>query len=304
MSQRVENTSPPAKPRLILHAGTPKTGTTTLQVCFHQNRQTLINQGILYPAAGIEPNAVPPKHQWLVDVLLNADENRFEKYMEDVLSEWKRYPRVHTIFLSTEGIYNHWWDYPQTAKSLLKSLDRYFDVTVWVVFRNPRSFAGSYYCQVVKNPKFPLVSCYSTSDSIDEVMEDPTFARIFQYGDFVRSIEALFGRPLVLATKYEDGDTLEQARQILGFGENLIKPVARENSGLSAISLDLARQINRRSIDPINRQRCIDMIREIDKFLGPEDRQTAIPDAVKVRIDNLVQSSREFLRDRYNIVWD
>lgn len=39
----------PMKKRLILHAGLPRTGTTTIQNFLHQNRSVLMEQGIWYP---------------------------------------------------------------------------------------------------------------------------------------------------------------------------------------------------------------------------------------------------------------
>lgn len=45
------------KPKIILHIGINKTGTTSLQHFFSQNRQALIKNGLLYPATGIHDHA-------------------------------------------------------------------------------------------------------------------------------------------------------------------------------------------------------------------------------------------------------
>lgn len=42
--------STPARPRVILHVGIPKTGTSALQVAFVRNRELLAEHGILYPS--------------------------------------------------------------------------------------------------------------------------------------------------------------------------------------------------------------------------------------------------------------
>jgi len=39
----------PAKLKLIIHAGTPKTGTTSLQTYLHKKQRKLRGKGILYP---------------------------------------------------------------------------------------------------------------------------------------------------------------------------------------------------------------------------------------------------------------
>ena len=43
-------------PRVLIHAGTHKTGTTSLQALFTQHRKTLRERGILYPLTGVLPN--------------------------------------------------------------------------------------------------------------------------------------------------------------------------------------------------------------------------------------------------------
>ena len=43
-------------PRLILHTGTHKTGTTSLQKAFHSNRAHLARHGVLYPETGLPPS--------------------------------------------------------------------------------------------------------------------------------------------------------------------------------------------------------------------------------------------------------
>ncbi|KRF16762.1 hypothetical protein ASG90_10985 [Nocardioides sp. Soil797] len=42
--------STPARPRVILHVGIPKTGTSALQVAFVRNRELLAEHGIIYPS--------------------------------------------------------------------------------------------------------------------------------------------------------------------------------------------------------------------------------------------------------------
>lgn len=49
--------------KLILHAGTPKSGTTSLQFFMAKNRKELKEKGILYPDHFLK-NVYAPKHQW------------------------------------------------------------------------------------------------------------------------------------------------------------------------------------------------------------------------------------------------
>jgi hypothetical protein len=306
MSQKVENTVPPAKPRLILHAGTPKTGTSTLQVFLHQYHQPLIDLGILYPGVGIEPQAKPPKHQWIVDNLLSGDAPRFLANQKLLLTELSSHPHIHTIVLSTEGIYNHWWDYSDFAKSLLKGMDEFFDVSVWVVFREQLSFAKSLYGQVLKNPKISTMACcacYGTADPLERVIDNPYFSRNLRYADFVRSMETLFGRPVVVATKYETADSITQARGLLGIHQDVGQATDNVNISPGEIGLDMLRRINKLELHPAERIRYVEMIKEIDAVIGTEDNEQKISAEVKSKVALLAEPSKAYLKARYNIEW-
>jgi len=292
------------KPRLILHVGTPKTGTTTLQFFLHQYHQTLSDLGILYPSAGIQPQGNKPKHQWIVNDLLSGDETRFLANQKLLLAELSSHLHIHMVVLSVEGIYNRWWDFSDAAKSLLSKMGQFFEVTVWVVFREPLSFAQSLYGQAVKNPKSPRFPFCGTSDPLEMVIDDPSFSRNLRYADFVRSVESLFGSPVVLATKYEAADIIDQAMGILGIDQRIGQPLEKKNLSLSEIGLEMARRINRLNIDSIERERYIDTIRELDGLIGKEDNEHQASDEVKSRVHELAKESREYLKGRYNIAWD
>jgi len=102
--------------RIILHAGTPKTGTTSLQIVLDQYREVLAQRGLLYPRAMVAPGAaanrsynVKPKHQWLVDDLMADNPARFADDIASVLGQMPS--NINTLVLSTEGLFNHWWDF-------------------------------------------------------------------------------------------------------------------------------------------------------------------------------------------------
>ena len=71
--------------KIILHAGTPKTGTTSLQLFLHTHHDALLDRGILYPRAGIAPPP-EPKHQWMIGDLMSGDISHFTATLEAALS--------------------------------------------------------------------------------------------------------------------------------------------------------------------------------------------------------------------------
>ncbi|WP_282167763.1 hypothetical protein [Shewanella japonica] len=70
--------------RVIIHIGTEKTGTTSIQKCLQKNRQTLAKQGIIYPHIGSRDDA----HFDLVNALHPLDNNgRYMEFLPEVEHE-------------------------------------------------------------------------------------------------------------------------------------------------------------------------------------------------------------------------
>jgi len=295
---------PNAKPKLILHAGTTKTGTSSLQAFMHRFRRELIDNGILYSGVGIEPDSLQPKHQWIVSNLLMGDESLFLTHRDLVLEELSNYSNVRTVVLSTEGVYNHWWTFSDAARMLLKSLQQSFEVVVWVVFREPLSYVQSLYGQIVQNPKSPLISCYATSEPLETVINDPWFSSQLQYADFIRSIESLFDIPLVVATRYEDSGIINQAMKILKIDRQITGLEGQVNLSLGEISLELIRRLNLVTVDPLERERFVGMIRILDPVIRREEDKPVISDFVKSKVEEISRASKDYLRARYRIDWE
>ena len=99
---------------LILHVGTPKTGTTSLQLYLAKKQRKLAKKGILYP--NCTHNSDAPKHQWFEKNLVRIHPQNFLDNFAEILKAVDE--NTHTILLSSEGIYNHWWDFPAESKAL------------------------------------------------------------------------------------------------------------------------------------------------------------------------------------------
>ncbi|MCK5870613.1 MAG: hypothetical protein KAG45_08235, partial [Methyloprofundus sp.] len=119
--------------KLIIHAGTPKTGTTSLQTYLDKRQRKLRGKGILYPH-NLESlqNPSAPKHQWFEKNLVTTHLENFLENFKNIISQVKK--DTHTIILSSEGIYNYWWDFPDESKDILCELGKLFDIEIWVWF--------------------------------------------------------------------------------------------------------------------------------------------------------------------------
>jgi len=230
------------KIKLIIHVGTPKTGTTSLQTYLDKKQRKLRGKGILYPHS-LEKlkNTTAPKHQWFEKNLVTANLESFLENFKNIISQVKK--DTHTIILSSEGIYNYWWDFPEESKETLCELSKLFDIEVWVWFREPLAFIESYYKQCIRNPKIESNPCYGKDLSFAEMLEFKWFSRHLNYQGFVTECQTLFGENNVSVFNYE-ADVVQEVMQKLGLATLHDNPTPRKNKSLNSVSIELLRMIN------------------------------------------------------------
>lgn len=145
--------------KLILHVGTPKTGTTSIQTYLDKKQRKLRGRGILYPHnLKSFHNANAPKHQWFEKNLVTTHLTHFLENFKNIIAQVKE--DTHTIILSSEGIYNYWWDFSAEAKAILKELGKLFDIEIWAWFAEPLVFIENFYRQCIRNPQIDNNPCY------------------------------------------------------------------------------------------------------------------------------------------------
>jgi len=152
----------------IVHIGTNKTGSTSLQAALAENRDALRQQGFCYPKTGTLPTQRWRKHAGLRFALAPHmpahpskltrtlgidDETQRQHYRErlidGLLKEIHAAPAPHTVILSDEDYVNAAGRRP--VNQLLEFLLEHFDrVTVIVYVRKLRPFLRSYYSQKIK----------------------------------------------------------------------------------------------------------------------------------------------------------
>jgi hypothetical protein len=229
--------------KLIIHAGTPKTGTTSIQSYLDKNQRKLRGKGILYPH-NIDriKNPHAPKHQWFEKNLVTTHVDYFLENFKNIIAQITE--DIHTIVLSSEGIYNYWWDFPAASTALLSELRHHFDAEVWVWFREPLAFIEDFYKQCMRNPRVDSNPCYGRDLSFSEMLDIKWFSQHLDYQGFVNDCQALFGEEKVLAFQYE-GDVVQELKQKLGVATPHDNSSPRLNNSLDTTAIALLRVINR-----------------------------------------------------------
>lgn len=261
--------------RLILHAGAPKTGTSSLQRHLGTHRRELAKAGWWYP----EPSDTPePKHQQINSLLRRGDSTGFAKFIEDALLGMP--DDAHTIVLTTEGIFNHWWDYGIEAKGVLRTLAALFDFELCVWFRQPDEFAAALYAQYLRNPRRPsesMANVYGRDIDFTEAMADGWFRNHLDFLGFYREAQALFGARRVKAFRFA-GDTVAAFTRHYDL-KRLPENAERRNTSLGRAGVDLMRIANRYALDDDAQARVADLVRDIDHTVGERSATFRLADA-------------------------
>ena len=271
----------PPNTRLILHGGTPKTGTTTLQFFWDEHREDMLKEGILYGEN--DGVSYAPKHQWMVSSLEARDYEGFLRHF-DAATRRRKDTDIHTVILSTEGIYNHWWDYSDEAKNFLRILGKYFDLKIWIWLREPISFAESLYRQYLKNPRIKEVDCYGRDLSLDEMMQDVWFVNHLDYLGFLQECHELFGAQGIKVFEMQK-DVIETICEELNLNVEREK-VHRHNEKLDCTLIDVLRVFNRHEIPNKEKSKLVDILYGIEEQFGKyfSDRKLCNGNSRKIEI--------------------
>ncbi|EPX75545.1 glycosyltransferase family 2 protein [Salipiger mucosus] len=154
-------TSPRAerpRPRLILHAGATKTGSSSLQKFLEINRFRLLHDhGVYYPMTGLENGRGPrgmrtSGHAALIGNLLNG-QDRVLDMLDEELDQLTRVPE--TVILSAENILSaRFWERGNVTGRLAPHLgpEHFSEVTVLAFLRAPVDWLESMYGECIASP--------------------------------------------------------------------------------------------------------------------------------------------------------
>ena len=231
------------KPRLVLHVGQTKTGSTHIQHFLEQNRPALLRAGVWVPDTGLFWQETRPHKQaghgnLTREVVTGGQE--FRDHLEAALA--LAGGRIHTVILSSEAFFlnrraalipDHFPDYP---------------VEVIGYFRRQDDWANSQYAEFVAGGAMGRVEV-PFANWVDE----PITRERLDYHAYCQMWAARLGDDRVHARLYDrdrlkNGDVISDLLETLGLGalDDLPRPDRREANDLpfNAAHVQLLREIN------------------------------------------------------------
>ncbi len=251
----------PRRLKLVLHAGTPKTGTKALQAALYRHVEALAQVGVWYPPARVDPEQ--KKHQFLVALLIAGDGAGLAEAFEEIVRSAP--PQTRTIVLSTEGLYQHWWDFAPESKAMLHHLASLLDLEVWACFREPVAFAITQHAQLLRNPR-QFAPAYGLDAGLDEMLDDEWFVQRLDYLGFVFELQELIGNGKVRLFRYGP-DIVDRVFGALGAPSSgdtttLVNPSLRQPG------VDLMRIVNRYDLPAEQKYAAAALVMELDTLVG------------------------------------
>lgn len=180
-------------PRVVIHIGASKTGSTFLQTLFDRNRPALLRQGIWYPEKGLLRHGGRPQKQGGHALLLSAaksGDRRMRRFLADVPQQSDG---IHTILLSSEAFFLD----PRGPELLDMFPGAQCNVVVYL--RRQDDWANSQYHELVAGGAVGRV----TAD-IGTWLRDPETRRLLDYRNVLGAWAARVGRDNVIVRPYDE----------------------------------------------------------------------------------------------------
>jgi hypothetical protein len=258
-----------------------------------RRREWLAERGFLYPQTDGGPS---PRHQWMVRALLGPDEETLHRQLNDAID--RATSKFHTIVLSSEGVFNHWWDFSREGRRALRRLSERFEVEIWVWFREPISFARSLYVQMLRNPPMPEVPCYGSTATLEQMLKDSWFCKHLDYIGFIKDANELLAAGRVVPYAYT-GDTVAEFFNALGLPSPPVR--LNENRSLGALAADLLRVLNQHTLTREERENAIMLISQIDA--GVSSHPLFLTRETESTILSMTAESVSALQAEYGLSW-
>ncbi|PHP26819.1 capsular polysaccharide export protein, LipB/KpsS family [Limimaricola cinnabarinus] len=262
------------RPRLILHLGATKTGSTLLQHLLDDNRAELLRAGIWYPEVGLFwQEDRPHKQAGHARFMEAAAQGTLElrQHILDGLALMKG--RIHTIILSSEAFFLN-------PKSL--ALPEYFEdfPTEMVVYlRRQDEWANSQYAEFVAGG-----AINAKKSRFSTWLQEAETRACLDYGRLVRNWESLLSKDALHVRRYQrvrggSWSITDDFAETAGLPQIAALPAPlrqkHNDARLSAAHVELIRQFNKRSFP--HKKAYLNFIEDVVSGLNAWRRDKGLP---------------------------
>lgn len=239
----------------LLHIGPHKTGTTTVQAAFHQNREVLAAQGVHYAGSTGHPMVAAmaaATGKALATSQLSAGLERWHELVEEVAASEARATVVSSEFFSEAS--------PERIRGILDDLDA--DRTHVVVTLRPiiRILASQWQQYMQNRPAIKYDDSLGYEEWLDAILNHPderavtpSFWKRHRHDELIRTWADIVGPDRMTVVVVDESDKKMLVRsfeEMLGLTEGTLEPrELSSNRSLTLAEVQMLRAFNRRYLD-------------------------------------------------------
>ena len=243
--------------RLFLHVGLPKTGSTSMQKWFLDNRTALAAQGLCYP---IDPPLHNYKQGYTVLALKVGDMAPLRAALDQA--------GASDVLLSNEGLSNHFLDFPAEALAAFRTLTADIaealaafrtltaDIAVIVIgfHRDPDRWLRSYHRQAVLNPRNNASELWGTSQDLAQIRAHYRIKRLLDHDRLAKDMAQGVGADAVHMLNFDDPAAFTRMLGVMDVPDLSDIPLPRINETLPDWAITMMQRINAQEPDNPARQ--------------------------------------------------
>ena len=175
---------------LVIHIGTLKTGTTSLQNFLFNNRDALKNEGWAYPTfSEVKDVSLKKNGKLLLLSYLQKNDDLFDKCMQHIL----KYLRNFNVIISSEDF----WFLNDIETFFSKVIKYYGNIKILAYIRRQDQYLESLYNQFIK-------SVTNETRNLESFIEYAEKNKLANYLDKLMKLESIFDNNLIVR-RYEKG---------------------------------------------------------------------------------------------------
>lgn len=265
---------------LVLHIGTPKTGTTALQKFLYANRDILQKYGWSYPytadiavGGNVRVKTKNGAGLYRKDIILDTKATNWLKFWDYILKELENY----NVIISAEEISTR-----ETIRLITEIKKQYDNVKVLVYLRRQDHYIESLWNQSIKGQR---CNCESIDEWEKEFFESDTSLDYFtlNYYNWLKRISDVVGKENVIVRAYETQQFKGERKDIISdffaaldinVNWSNFAHVGRQNKQLDDNLLEIKRVMNKvlKNVNVSCRKQCCDSVMELSPLAAEKKR--------------------------------
>lgn len=277
------------RPKLVVHCGLPKTGTSSLQAHFFSRAADYRKAEIFYPTVGADKK--DKNHAWLSKQLRTASVDQLVTTLQSCPAD------CNTIFLSDESLFVEMPGLSDAALSALGEALEGYDVEIVLFERDCAQWMRSFYLQSVQNRRpGPRTKQPSARNLWQTTLDYPAFFNLPYCRDLLDfptmrgRLQTAFGASKVTALDFQSGkDVVPMFCDAVGWPHYSRGPGLQRNQSITDTEAEILRQANAMES---GQGRFIKALIGLPAAVDPEKMRQA-------RVEKLVQQGHEFPWHRF-----